>query len=148
MFRLSWGYKIAILYSGFVIMILSLVFATSQQKIELVTEDYYQQETLYQQKLNASANAQSLKEPLQLTESGGLLKLRFPERFHNQELSGKVRFYSAGFSASDREFPLSQLTGGEWTVARDKLATGRYEAQVSWKAGGTDYYQVIPFTLQ
>jgi hypothetical protein len=41
MIKISWGYKIAALYIGFVLLVLFMVFMAMQQKIELVSPDYY-----------------------------------------------------------------------------------------------------------
>ena len=46
--KLNWGYKIAIFYILFVVGIVFLVFKASNQKVDLVTADYYGEEVRYQ----------------------------------------------------------------------------------------------------
>lgn len=146
--KISWGTKIAFLYGGFVVLILSLVAATFRSSTELVTEDYYQQEVGFQKKLDASRAANALHDPLQVTANDQLLTIRFPERFAGQPLTGKVKFYAPTRAAADRNFDLSDVHGGQWTVSREKLLPVPYEVQVSWNAGGTDYFQKIALNLQ
>jgi hypothetical protein len=39
--RISWGYKIFMMYTAFAAGILFLAYKASQQKYDLVTENYY-----------------------------------------------------------------------------------------------------------
>ena len=41
---MNWGKKIAVLYIGFVIMIGFLVYKSTQQNTDLVSDDYYKKE--------------------------------------------------------------------------------------------------------
>lgn len=145
---MSWGTKIAMLYSGFVIMIITLVTLTFYNKSELVAEDYYQRETLFQQQLNAELAAKALGENIQLNKGDYAISLQFPRAVQGQVISGTVHFYAAAQAAADRSFPLEQVTGNTWTIERNKLGKANYEVRVSWKAGGKDYYQAMPLNLQ
>ena len=49
---MNWGYKILMVYVIFIAGILLLVFKSSSQNQDLVTEDYYEQELKYQQKID------------------------------------------------------------------------------------------------
>ena len=62
---MSWGWKITILYLGFVGMILTFVIASTQQDFHLVSEDYYAEEIAYQTRIDQTAAAQSLRDPLE-----------------------------------------------------------------------------------
>ena len=57
---MNFGGKIVILYLSFVGLILTLVFMSYGQKVELVSTDYYAQEINFQQKINATNNEKSL----------------------------------------------------------------------------------------
>ena len=48
---MSWGIKIAIVYVGFMALIISMVIVSSSSKSELVAKDYYAQELNYQQRI-------------------------------------------------------------------------------------------------
>ncbi len=50
---MNWGVGIAIVYILFVLGMLTLVFKSRSQKIDLVTENYYQQELAYQEEIDA-----------------------------------------------------------------------------------------------
>ena len=57
---MNWGWKIALLFSGFVLFILFLVFKSVQQDFYLVSKDYYKQEIEYQKVIDGMKNAQLL----------------------------------------------------------------------------------------
>ena len=50
---MNWGYKILLVFAVFVAGILFLVYKSSNQKMDLVTTDYYEKELKYQQKIDA-----------------------------------------------------------------------------------------------
>ena len=53
--KFNWGWKIAILYGGFVCFMLVMVFIASNQKVELVTTNYYEEELKYQSHIDKMA---------------------------------------------------------------------------------------------
>jgi hypothetical protein len=57
---MNWGLRIVLVYIGFVAMILTLVFKARSEKIELVAPDYYEQEIVYQNRIEALQNMRSL----------------------------------------------------------------------------------------
>ena len=57
LFQWNWGKGIVLVYACFVVGMLYLVFQSKQQKIDLVVDDYYQQELKFQQQIDASNRA-------------------------------------------------------------------------------------------
>ncbi len=145
--KISWGTKIAVLYSGFVIMIAALVITSFRQNVELVTEDYYQQELGFQKQLDATRAANALHDPLSISANDQTLTIRFPQRFASEPLNGKVMFYAPTRAAADRNFALTNVRNGQWTVSRDQLDLVPYEVKVSWNTGGTEYFQKVNLNL-
>ena len=41
---MSWGWKVTILYGGFVVMMVTLVVLCTQQDLPLVTKNYYEED--------------------------------------------------------------------------------------------------------
>ena len=61
---MNWGWKICILYSGFALLTLTMVFFAMNQEVFLVSDDYYKQEIEYQGQIDKMENARALSEPL------------------------------------------------------------------------------------
>ena len=64
MLNISWGKRIAILYIGFVALIGVMIALSMGQKVELVSEDYYDKELVFQNKIDEMNNANALSEKI------------------------------------------------------------------------------------
>lgn len=141
---INWGAKIAILYLGFVSLIVTLVVLSSMKKLDLVTADYYQQELQFQQKLDAAKNMTELKEPIQLERSSGALLLHFPASFSGAMKNISIQFYAPSSSAKDYRIDL-KTTENEVRIPQEKLANVPYKVRVNWMADGKAYYQELSY---
>ena len=144
--NISWGTKIAILYTGFVVLIVSLVGASMFKKVDLVSDDYYHQETIYQQRLDATNAGNELSEPLSISTNKTIVMLQFPSVFRGKSLHANIHFYAASNSSADRIFDL-QTDEGLLNIEKAKLAKAPYEVQVSWNVNGKEFYQSLPLNL-
>lgn len=139
--QISWGTKIAALYIGFVCLIIGLVTATFWHPSQLVTKDYYQQELSYNQRMQEQQAAAKLSERLKVELGTDNLQLQFPAEFKDQKIDGQIYFYSVADVKRDRHFPVQQLMGGNWQIARAEIPKGKYKVQVEWTAAGNSYFE-------
>ena len=63
---MSWGWKITILYGGFVTMMVTLVVLCTQQDIPLVTKNYYEEDLNYESHMERVANSKQLEEDVKV----------------------------------------------------------------------------------
>lgn len=140
MTNISWGTKIAVLYIGFVVLILSMVILSMQQKIDLVSEDYYANELVFQNKINEMNNANALTEKITHTIYNNRFTITFPSVFKNEKLTGNIEFYRPSDKSKDLKLPV-QLNGDlEQSVDLTRLSKGMYKMNVEWLAGKTGYF--------
>ena len=120
-----------------------MAIACSQQDFFLVTEDYYQQELMYQQRIDAIKNVNRLNQPPQLTidAATACLKLRMPEG--HQNVAGVFRLYSPVNPAFDQEYPLPLPD----CLSLDRIQSGRWEVQIDWKKAGEAFYHAESLSL-
>lgn len=144
--RLNWGMKIAVLYGGFVALIMTLVIASSKQNVDLVANDYYEQELAYQDVINASKNQATLSKPLSIHADEQVLTIDFPKEHAVNEIKGSIHFYSPINEKWDKKVDIDTKTGSV-VVARAELMNTRYKVKVNWKADSKDYYQESEITL-
>jgi len=76
--KINWGYRIFIVYALFVIGILVLSYKSSQQKFDLVQQDYYGAELKYQTVIDAASRANALRGELKLTLKESKLLIQLP----------------------------------------------------------------------
>jgi len=138
--KLGWGWKIAILYCGFVILILSLVVASNRQQFDLVSKNYYEEEIAYQKVLDAGKNQSVLSQPLGIHANEKSVIIDFPEEFKNKLLSGTIQFYSPVNSDWDHTYKINS-GNNEMTINRNDLRNTRYIVKISCTVNGKSYYQ-------
>ncbi len=138
--KISWGTGIAMLYTGFVLGILFLVTLSLNQRVDLVSEDYYALELDFQNKIDKTHRAQALSTPLQWKLTDTALEIKYPEGFSHQDLSGKVRFYCPSDNGKDIRFAIMPDANNQQTIPLKKIQPGRYLLQFDWKNGETTYW--------
>ena len=138
--KLSWGWKIMIVYGGFVILILSMVIASNRQHFDLVSKDYYEEEIAYQKVIDAGKNQSCLSQPLGIHANDKMVVIDFPAEFKDKVLSGTVQFYSPVNSDWDRNYKITSQNNG-LTIDRTALRNTRYTIKISCTVDGENYYQ-------
>lgn len=137
--KLSWGYKILFGYLAFVAGIVFLVVKASNEKFDLVTKDYYEQELKYQQVIEQAANAAKLSAPVLVEKADGKITVRFP-----QEMKGvkkTIDFYLYFPADAKKDFRKKIETGDmEFTEALPAGIGGLHVLKLLWEAGGVNYY--------
>ena len=137
--KVNWGAGIAVLYMGFVVMILLLVGMSASQKIDLVTDQYYEEELRFQDKINKTNHAKALIDPLawEVTEQG--IHINYPESFRENNLTGTIKLYCPSDNTKDRTFPIKSTNHTQQIAASD-LHSGRYYLQIDWQNGKETYW--------
>lgn len=137
--KLSWGYKIMFVYIVFVAGMGVLVFKASNQKFDLVTNDYYDQELKYQQVIDQAANSSKLSAPVAIERKEGELKISFPDEMKNKKKL--VDFYLYYAADAKKDFRKSfEINENELAQALPVGMKGMYELKLSWEAEGVKYY--------
>ena len=145
--KINWGWKIGILYGGFVILIVTLVVASSRQHFDLVSKDYYEAELGYQKVIDAGKNQSALSQPLAIHANENAVTIDFPEEFKSKNLSGEVQFYSPVNADWDRNFKLDPKDNSV-TISRSTLRNTKYTIKISCKVDGKAYYQASEIMLR
>ncbi len=140
MTNISWGTKIAVLYIGFVLLIITMVVMSLQQKIDLVSDDYYAKELAFQDKLNEMNNANSLPEKITHNITKDAFTLTFPTVFKNTSIIGNIEFYRPSDDSKDLKLPIQLSEKLEQSIGLKQLSKGMYKMNISWTANKTNYF--------
>jgi len=136
----NWGTKIALLYTLFVLFIVSMVYLSFNQKFDLVTEDYYAEEIAYQETIDKKAHAEELESHLQAQIEGANLKIIFPNK--NEALAGKLKVFRP--SDKDKDFNLKiETENSVFNIPLEKFVKGKYLLKVDWEVSDNKYYQEL-----
>lgn len=134
---MSWGTRIAILYGGFVIMILVLVFRTSRENTDLESADYYARELKFQEQIDGESALLSagVVPDVSIDESG--VQLEIPESVCAQPFTGTATFYKPDNAALDKVF---RLESGSQYFDKSNFVAGQYRVRLNWSSGGQTYF--------
>ena len=146
--NISWGTKIAILYISFVLLIGVLVFKSMNQKVDLVSADYYDQELKFQDKINAQSNANALSQSIQHQVNRNSILLSFPEEMTKNNFSGEILFFRPSDSAKDFKVKLKADATNKQTITSSLFEHGMYKMQISWHSGEKDYFKEETIFIQ
>lgn len=138
--QISWGWKIALLYCGFVLMILVLVGMSVSQKIDLVADDYYAMELAHQQKIDKMGRSGRLEEPITWKVGEEYLEIVFPGNLSGKAIGGNVILYCPADNRNDFSVPVKPGSDGVQRISRSSLKPGRYHLQLDWSADNTTYW--------
>jgi hypothetical protein len=142
--RWNWGKGIVLVYSVFVLGILYLVYQSKQQKLDLVYEDYYAQELMFQNQIDATQRVEDAGEKPSLVRKEGGVFLLIPSA-KGIQVSGSLTAYCASDKSKDQLMRLNQTTAGLWRLPVLDLKSGRYTFKIKWKQLGELYYSELPF---
>lgn len=135
---MNFGHKIAIVYTLFVVFILSLVtFCVKQKDIFLVSSDYYKKEIAYQDEIDKYANTRGLSQPVKVGRTGDSLNFEFPEEM--QGATGEIHFYRPSNANLDFKVPVSMDADHVQKVTVNQLVKGRWVVKMEWTKDGKDY---------
>ncbi len=136
---MNWGWKIALAFILFGVFIGVLVFRSFQENIDLVSEDYYQQELGYQQQIDKIANSKSLNIPLTFAQQAQQLVVQFPDDL-TSTVEGEIQLFCPSDMRNDRLVTIALNSDQQQIIPTGKLAKGYYKVKVDWMSGDAAYF--------
>ena len=139
--KMNWGTGIVIAMISFIVFILTFVYrsvAVDDYQHELVSEDYYKDELLYQQEIDKMNKASELEANLSLSRTSEGLVVYFPSELDASKISGTVRLQRPSNKNLDIELAID-LDGNELLIPEDRLVSGKYQVIIDWKHAGAEY---------
>ena len=137
---MNWGYKILAVYLVFVAGIAVLVIKSSDQKIDLVTKDYYGKELQYQQRIDEISRAKALaSQPEFITGTNGI-EIRLPGDFSGKSITGAAVLYCPADETRDRTVPIRQEGNSAVLIPFRSGDKGNFTVQLSITCNGLQYY--------
>jgi len=134
---MHWGHGIAIFFTCFVAFMIFMVVKSFQQNIDLVTENYYEQELKFQQQIDKITNAKALDAPVAVKFENDGLTITFPEL---DDIQGEIQV----FRPSDAQFDLIRkidLDGhSRQSISTASIPAGFYRVKINWSSGDKEFY--------
>ena len=140
--KFHWGHGIASAALLFVAFISMLVWRSMQEKVDFVTDAYYEKELVYQKHIDSEENALALGKnvAVEFHEDTRNVIVAYPEGFSAPELSGRIEFYRADDSGLDFSVPVESDASLRQLVSATGLKKGMWKVMVNWTARNKPYY--------
>lgn len=135
---MNWGKSIALFYGLFVVALLIVVAFSFTQDVNLVTEDYYQQELVYEDQINRIKNTEALVEKPEIVLKGSYVELSFPAELSPK---GTILFFRPSDANKDRRIAISLGADKKQQIDFSSEQKGLWKAKLNWTQEGKEYYQ-------
>jgi hypothetical protein len=137
--KFNWGTGIALFYSVFVLIFVSLVVRSRQFDNSLVSDQYYADDLRYQEHYEKLLNSQRLEHDLEIGQAEGVATFQFPPA--PGPARGEIHFFCPSDSRQDFRVPVRPDAGGRQIVPVDRRKPGLWKVKVDWRAGESAYYK-------
>lgn len=139
--KINWGTGLVIgmvLFIGFILFFVIKISTDKQYDYDLVTEEYYKKELVYQKEIDDRANSNSLTVNItgEKTDQGWMLT--FPGNLDYSKITGTVFLYRPSNKKLDFQEPL-KLSSNRLLIPDARLVAGRWNTIVQWCYEGKDY---------
>ncbi len=137
---ISWGWKIVILYCSFVAMMLFLVVLSVRENIDLVVDNYYEQDLKYETQIQKMKNAKQLQQDitLQYAVSDKQVVLHYPKL--EETLQGNITLFRPSDRKLDFQVPINVDSANSQVISAADMKTGLWRVKIEWAQGKTPYY--------
>lgn len=138
--KFHWGHGIALFFTLFVVATLYMVVKAGKQSIELKTENYYEEEIQYQQRITAIQNAKSINFFVEkiIDDSGTYLLL--PSYMDSLYQGAQINFYRPSNESYDFKMDLDTDEEGLFKVPMEQIHSGLYHLEISFEDSVKSYY--------
>ena len=141
---MDWGKGIILTIIGFVALIMTMVvISVRMDGIELVTENYYEEEIKYQARIDESKSADDLdREVISFDAQSKVIELDLPNG-----TKGSLQLFRPSDSSLDQEIQLDVTHSGITQIPLKELKSGYWKVQLNWTENGVDRYQEKKITI-
>jgi hypothetical protein len=130
-----------IFIGSFMLFIAYLAYSAISQKVDLETDNYYQEEIAYQEVIDKKQNYHNLEGRIVINTNGGSLIADFPEEFVPSLVSGEVTFYCNADKNADFSERIALDDQGKLIIAADKFPRkGQYKVKLDWQYQKVAYF--------
>jgi len=138
--KISWGTGIVIAFVIFMGGSISTAVYLMNQDVNLVADDYYDQEIKYQEQIDRMERTSRLGSKQIVSFDGSIVSINIPKSVLSKKLTGEIYFYRPSDSKSDIRIPLITDTSGVQLIPVERLEKGYWKIKVSWLSNGKDYF--------
>ncbi len=137
--KINWGVGLVITLAVFIIISLIMVLYFMNQKVDLVTDNYYEKTLTYQTQIDEAERSREFNELIKVQYLGTQLKFIFPDSIAKLINNGEVYFYRPSDSNKDFKSTFVLDENGEAAFDETMLEKGYWKVYLKWVMNGESY---------
>lgn len=139
--KFDWGHGVALALGLFIAFILFMVFGFTygQQTSELVSDDYYGDELVYQEVIDAKNNAEELNEIPKYQELAEGMKISFPTAVAPEDKHVKFELFRTDDANLDVKKDVDIDANNEILIPKTVISKGSYTLKIKWSHAKKPY---------
>jgi hypothetical protein len=137
--KFNWGTGIVISIAIFMIITIMMMITFMNQKVDLVTENYYEKTIDYQDQIDINNRTLNLEETVNVTCNQNVINISFPKTFFKDVKNGKLFFYRPSDSNEDFEMALNLDDNGNQVFSASKMLKGFWKIGINWNMNKQNY---------
>ena len=138
--KFSWGVGITLSYVIFITAIVGIVIYAHTIDVNLVSDNYYEQELKHQDLIEKKIRTQNLPNQVETKISAGKIDITFPKIFKPYELSGRINLFRPSDRNKDLTFNINTDSLMTQTIPTLDLSPGVWRVKIDWSAKNVGYY--------
>jgi nitrogen fixation protein FixH len=146
--KIHWGTGIGIVFVVFAIGILIMVRISMNREVDLVSDDYYQQELRHQDQIESERRSNDLSEHPSIGVALGEVSLKLPRSFSPDSTSGTLTFYRPADRHKDFIVKLRLDSTNTQLVSTSSLQRGLWKIKARWAHHHQNYYHEEAIVIQ
>lgn len=134
---MNWGKAVVLTFALFAGFVGFMVYRMHRERIDLVRDDYYQTEMVYQKQIDRMTNARHEK-PMNMTYQASTrqLAVALPATLRR----GEIHFYRPADRQLDFVVRIPAVHKSQQVVSTANVAKGYWRVQFTWSDGQHGYY--------
>lgn len=143
----NWGTGILIVIIIFLIVTISTTVFLMNQKVDLVSNDYYNRGIEHQKQIDRINRTNLMNDKVSIVLEQDFIRFSFPDKFYQSNYSGSVKLYRPSDSNKDFSVELRVDSSGQQLISTSNLIKGYWKAEVEWVQDSVEYYKESAFII-
>jgi hypothetical protein len=147
--RNPWPIAIVVYFILFISFIVTFIVFATRQHVDLVRDDYYEEEIRFQRQLDRVQRTRDLDGRAAVTYNATqrCIIIKLPAAQPSQT-TGQIHLYRPSDAKLDQAVQLALDTNGAQRVDATHLRDGLWKVRVQWFVDGQDYYVDQPVVVR
>lgn len=137
---MNWGLRIVLSFAAFMIFILTMVFIALEEDVNLVSENYYEQEIEFQDQLDRISNARNLPSHIEMNVDRNSMQatFQFPG---SMAVNGEFHFFRPSDNTLDQRISIKLDSEMTQRIPIGHLRQGLWKVKILWRDEGHEYFE-------